>query len=227
MLVAYPVIYKVFAPSQVVVWDFWTINSMWILFVLWHTCRHFKNSLARVTTSEPTTTSRTCGQWFEKEDLGPWLWLKGGMGPALPVVKIRLIFYKPTSLQKMYGWYLSIFQCLIFCVLTTPCCRVASGCFAPAFLAILRNSNCLLNVQTSRIGEKISWWKYSQVDGHPTPTLKLRMSLLLKNGGFSQRLLPSFWDTAGLFSGVFALSLRAFCKRDYQATFSWKEVVQR
>ena len=36
------------------------------------------------------------------------------------------------------------FQCLIFCVLTTPCCRVASGCFAPAFLAIQRNSNCLL-----------------------------------------------------------------------------------
>ena len=24
----YPIIYKVLAPSQVVVWDFWTINSM-------------------------------------------------------------------------------------------------------------------------------------------------------------------------------------------------------
>ena len=26
-LVLYPIIYKVLAPSQVVVWDFWTINT--------------------------------------------------------------------------------------------------------------------------------------------------------------------------------------------------------
>ncbi len=29
-LVVYPIIYKVLVPSQVVVWDFWTINNITI-----------------------------------------------------------------------------------------------------------------------------------------------------------------------------------------------------
>ena len=167
-LVVYPIIYKVLAPSQVVIWDFWTINSMSILFVpctpvviskLLGSCHH-----------QPSTTTM--------QDMWSTIWRgrswpvplgKRGDGPAqrfgMPIRKKtsttsgqnQAYFLQANFPPKDVWLIFEYFQCLIFDVLTTPCCRVASGCFAPAFLAIQRNSNCLVNVQISRICEKISW----------------------------------------------------------------------